>query len=144
MSSSTDRYFLGVVKLNLPLKVERVELAPLVFVPGFVIAMFALAFIAYVLYYDPATARPIKGYLRPSREIGVSNNIGGEDTGEDLGQYGEDDYSIEETVDYDGDPAEVSTDMAKIYAQNNDCVGWLTIDGTVMWILRFISHSNHC
>ena len=52
MSTTTNRYFLGVVKLNLPFRVERVELAPLVFVPAFVITIYIMAAIAS-LFHTP-------------------------------------------------------------------------------------------
>ena len=52
MGNTTNRFFLGVVKLNLPFRVERVELAPLVFVPAFIITIYILAAIAS-LFHKP-------------------------------------------------------------------------------------------
>ena len=43
MSNTTNRYFLGVVKLNVPFRVEQVELAPLVFVSIFTVMIFVMA-----------------------------------------------------------------------------------------------------
>ena len=54
MSDTTNRGFLGVVKLNLPLRVERVELAPLVFVPAIVNTIYIMAAIAS-LFHTPET-----------------------------------------------------------------------------------------
>ncbi len=117
MSNTTNRYFLGVVKLNLPFRVERVELAPLVFVPAFVITIYILAAIAS-LFHTPETNIDNISKEEPSG-IKVSNLI---------------DNSVSSEVASDilvGDvrPEDMLPDLREYYNKNNDCIGWLKIDG---------------
>ena len=60
MGNTTNRYFMGVVKLNLPFRVERVELAPLVFVPAFIITIYILAFIASLIHVPKPIEAEVK------------------------------------------------------------------------------------
>ena len=117
MSPTTNRYFLGVVKLNLPFRVERVELAPLVFVPGFIITIYILAFIAS-LFHVPSQPT-ISDKTKPSSSgIKVSNMVGNRQPAET------------DILSLDG--PDMMPDMAETYAKNNDCVGWLKVDGMVI------------
>ena len=67
MSNTTNRYFLGVVKLNLPFRVEQVELAPLVFVPAIIITLSILA----------AAAAFIHGPAEPVYQESVKQEVAG-------------------------------------------------------------------
>lgn len=116
MSTTTNRYFLGVVKLNLPFRVERVELAPLVFVPGFIITIYILAFIASLLYV-PKQVISNQTKKAPSG-IKVSNMVGSMQPEQS------------EVLSLDG--PDMMPDMAELYAKNSDCVGWLKVDDMVI------------
>ncbi len=120
MGNTTNRYFLGVVKLNLPFRVERVELAPLVFVPAFIITIYLIAFIASLSYKpEPVVSQPVK---KPSG-IKVSNTAAAQlETKMD-----EDDILFSQKT-----PEDMLPKMRSYYEQNNDCVGWLKVDDMVI------------
>ena len=120
MGNTTNRYFLGVVKLNLPFRVERVELAPLVFVPAFIITLYILAFIASLIHV-PKQAEP-EVQAKPSG-IKVSNTV----ASQLQARLDEDDIlfgtkSVEDML----------PEMAGYYTQNADCIGWLKVDDMVI------------
>lgn len=120
MGNTTNRFFLGVVKLNLPFRVERVELAPLVFVPAFIITIYLIAFIASLSYKpEPVVSQPAK---KPSG-IKVSNTAAAQlETRMD-----EDDILFGEKT-----PEDMLPKMRSYYEKNNDCVGWLKVDDMVI------------
>ena len=121
MSNTTNRYFLGVVKLNLPFRVERVELAPLVFVPAFIITIYIFAAIAS-LFHKPEEKIDNIAKEAPSG-IQVSNTVAGSTkVGLD-----EDDllYGVKTVED-------MTPTMREYYEKNNDCVGWLKVDDMVI------------
>ena len=116
MNNNTDHYFLGVVKFNHNLRVERVELAPLVFVPGFVFFIFISAMLVYLTYYIPKQSTESIAQLNTGSHIAVNNTVGA----------GSDDELM------DVGSAIMLTNMADNYSQNSDIIGWLTIDDTVI------------
>ena len=120
MGNTTNRYFLGVVKLNLPFRVERVELAPLVFVPAFIITLYILAFIASLIHVPKQTEPEVQA--KPSG-IKVSNTV----ASQLQARLDEDDIlfgtkSVEDML----------PEMASYYTQNADCIGWLKVDDMVI------------
>lgn len=121
MSNTTNRYFLGVVKLNWPFRVERVELAPLVFVPAFIITIYILAGIAS-LFYEPEQKIDDIAKEAPSG-IQVSNMVAGN---ADLALKEDDILFGSKTVE------DMLPKMREYYEKNNDCVGWLKIDDMVI------------
>ena len=121
MSNTTNRYFLGVVKLNLPFRVERVELAPLVFVPAFVITIYIFAAIAS-LFHKPEEkidniAKEVPSGIQVSNTVAGSTKVG----------LDEDDllYGVKTVED-------MTDKMKEYYEKNNDCVGWLKVDDMVI------------
>ena len=113
---------MGVVKLNLPFRVERVELAPLVFVPVFIITIYILAFIASLSHAPEKEIAPVK--KKPSG-IKVSNTV--------AGQLKASTELDEDDLLYGAKTAEdVLPDLASYYAKNNDLIGWLKVDGMVI------------
>lgn len=123
MGNTTNRYFLGVVKLNLPFRVERVELAPLVFVPAFIITIYILAFIASLLH-EPQKEAVVDDVVKKPTGIQVSNTV----AGQVKPKIDEDDllFGAVKTVD------DMMPDMATYYEQNSDCIGWLKVDDMVI------------
>ena len=124
MSNTTNRYFLGVVKLNVPFRVERVELAPLVFVSIFVTVIILMAGFASLFH----KAEPVQEVAEaPQKEapsgIKVNNTIG-----ESLStELGEDDLLFGMKSEEDMMP-----DMAELYEKNHDVIGWLKVDDMVI------------
>ena len=121
MSNTTNRYFLGVVKLNYPFRVERVELAPLVFVPAFIITIYILAAIAS-LFHKPEKkvdniVKEVPSGIQVSNTVAGNTNVGLE----------EDDLLYGIKTEEDMNPT-----MREYYEKNNDCVGWLKVDGMVI------------
>ena len=117
MSNTTNRYFLGVVKLNLPFRVERVELAPLVFVPAFVITIYILAAIASLFHKPEAKIEDIAKEA-PSG-IKVSNLVG------DISNSEVDsDILVGSTRPIE----DMLPEMREYYLKNSDCIGWLKVD----------------
>lgn len=126
MSNTTNRYFLGVVKLNLPFRVEQVELAPLVFVPIFVVTIYLLAGIA-ALIHGPETPEQVAQAEEQDREVptGIQvNNTVGVDM---RTQLSEDDLLFGTKTEEDMLPT-----LADYYSKNKDTIGWLKIDGMVI------------
>ncbi len=119
MGNTTNRVFLGVVKLNLPLRVERVELAPLVFVPAFIITIYIVAFIASLLH-APAAPKPEPVEAAKPSGIKVSNTVlDGLQT-----ELAADDLMAGVKSDED-----ILPDLKEWHAKNEDCIGWLKVDG---------------
>ncbi len=119
MSNTTNRYFLGVVKLNLPFRVERVELAPLVFVPAFIITIYIIALFAS-LFHKPKDDIKEIAKEAPSG-IQVSNLVGTQVNNE-----------INDDIISDGSTRPVEDmlpELREYYTKNNDCIGWLKVDG---------------
>ena len=127
MSNTTNRYFMGVVKLNVPFRVERVELAPLVFVPAFIITIYIFAGIAALIHgpvkTEPDEAAAVEDTIEKPTGIQVNNTIGGSMAT----QLGEDDllFGTKSTED-------MLPDLAELYKQNDDIIGWLKIDDMVI------------
>ena len=122
MGNTTNRYFLGVVKLNVPFRVERVELAPLVFVPVFIITIFTIALLASLLH-KPAPKPVEEVKVEKPSGIQVSNMVAGRintDLDEDDLMYG---YK---SVD------DMLPTIQEWYKKNSDCIGWLKIDDMVI------------
>ncbi len=126
MSNTTNRYFLGVVKLNLPFRVEQVELAPLVFVPAFIVTLYILAGIAALIHgpAEPAPQEVAESVEEDIQEkpsgIKVSNLVN--------------DVSVEGgEIDLAGaDTERMIPKLTEYYNKNHDCIGWLKIDDTVI------------
>ena len=121
MSNTTNRYFLGVVKLNWPFRVERVELAPLVFVPAFIITIYIIAGIAS-LFHKPEQKIDNIAKEVPSG-IQVSNTVASDVSAE----LDEDDILFGTKTS-----EEMLPKMREYYEKNNDCIGWLKVDDMVI------------
>ena len=125
MSNTTNRYFLGVVKLNLPFRVEQVELAPLVFVPAFIVTIYIFAGLAALIH---GSAEPAAEVAEAAEEevqekpsgIKVNNLVN--------------DVSVEGgEIDLSGaDTERMIPKLTEYYNKNHDCIGWLKIDDTVI------------
>ncbi len=118
MGTTTNRKVFGVVKLNLPLKVERVELAPLVFVPSYIFFIFLMASLAYGLFYEPTAV---------DEEVSDLNQIKHEVVGSGVTSN---DLLDSDDLLFDSAASEMLPEMAELYGQNKDCIGWLQIDDT--------------
>ena len=124
MSNTTNRYFLGVVKLNVPFRVEQVELAPLVFVPVFIVTIYILAGIASLLHKpEPVKEVAEETKMEVPTGIQVNNTLKGSVSGE----LDEDDILFGTDTGEDMMP-----DMAELHEKNPDVVGWLKVDGMVI------------
>ena len=126
MSNTTNRYFLGLVKLNLPFRVEQVELAPLVFVPIFVATIYLLAGIAALIHGPEATEQVAQSEAQDKEVptgIQVNNTVGVDMRT----QLSEDDLLFGIKTEEDMLPT-----LADYYSKNNDTIGWLKIDGMVI------------
>ncbi len=121
MGRTTSRLS-GVVKLNLPFKVERVELAPLVFVPTYIVAIFLAAILAYGLFYEPEAIKEEVANLKEDQSAAM------EASSDDILDVSLD----EDDLLFDGDVARMLPAMADTYNQNNDTIGWLKIDDMVI------------
>ncbi len=122
MGNTTNRVFLGVVKLNLPLRVERVELAPLVFVPAFIITIYIFAFLASLIH-TPASSKAKPEEAAIPSGIQVSNTVAANLST----KLDKDDilYGIKTEAD-------MLPNMREAYAQNPDVIGWLKVDDMVI------------
>ena len=124
MSNTTNRYFLGVVKLNVPFRVEQVELAPLVFVPVFIVTIYILAGIASLLHKpEPVKEVAEETKMEAPTGIQVNNTLKGSVSGE----LDEDDILFGTDTGEDMMP-----DMAELHEKNPDVRGWLKVDGMVI------------
>lgn len=124
MSNTTNRYFLGVVKLNVPFRVEQVELAPLVFVPVFIVTIYILAGIASLLHKpEPVKEVAEETKMEAPTGIQVNNTLKGSVSGE----LDEDDILFGTDTGEDMLP-----DMAELHEKNPDVIGWLKVDGMVI------------
>ena len=124
MSNTTNRYFLGVVKLNVPFRVEQVELAPLVFVPVFIVTIYILAGIASLLHKpEPVKEVAEETKMEVPTGIQVNNTLKGSVSGE----LDEDDILFGTDTGEDMMP-----DMAELHEKNPDVIGWLKVDGMVI------------
>ena len=124
MSNTTNRYFLGVVKLNVPFRVEQVELAPLVFVPAFIVTIYILAGIASLLHKpEPVKEVAEETKMEAPTGIQVNNTLKGSVSGE----LDEDDILFGTDTGEDMMP-----DMAELHEKNPDVIGWLKVDGMVI------------
>ncbi|MCR5355761.1 MAG: class B sortase, partial [Lachnospiraceae bacterium] len=94
---------------------ERVELAPLVFVPAFIITIYIVAFFASLIHV-PARA---KTENKPAPTgIKVNNTVA-----QDMDSELEDDF----VYDLKG-LEDMLPEMREWYQKNEDCVGWLKVD----------------
>ncbi len=126
MSNTTNRYFLGVVKLNLPFRVEQVELAPLVFVPIFVVTIYLLAGIA-ALIHGPEAPEQVAQAEEQDKEVPTGIQVNNTVDVDMRTQLSEDDLLFGTKTEEDMLPT-----LADYYGKNKDTIGWLKIDGMVI------------
>ena len=126
MSNTTNRYFLGVVKLNLPFRVEQVELAPLVFVPIFVVTIYLLAGIA-ALIHGPEAPEQVAQTEEQDKEVPAGIQVNNTVDVDMRTQLSEDDLLFGTKTEEDMLPT-----LADYYSKNKDTIGWLKIDGMVI------------
>ncbi len=126
MSNTTNRYFLGVVKLNLPFRVEQVELAPLVFVPIFVVTIYLLAGIA-ALIIGPEAPEQVAQAEEQDKEVPTGIQVNNTVDVDMRTQLSEDDLLFGTKTEEDMLPT-----LADYYSKNKDTIGWLKIDGMVI------------